>query len=493
MIKVACLFQLLSLVVASVIVVTPLDDHEVFFAGKSTLWTQSERLKLQIIYNGETKMNDLKEQVESFTIQLKNGANLNQHTVVNEHNLYQYPYSSSICSLILKTKKNVADYNQRILELDALLVKLKSSLPADLPEECFPKSAKQLARMINDPTEFRFNSPVTDQVELSSLSSPIISSDVNKVEFRRTQKSKTSITTSELLSSHSNVTEFLYAFNQSQRDTIRIQTITQLPHSLTNTSPSRPHSHVTTFDIYIEKSFNVYENYETEKIKDQVPIRYNLKMKERQITSNGLHRILKTSIELHDASDCNRNVVNLYEHFSTGVYVDIYELVELNRVNLLNNQSNVFSTLVYNDKVSVETSSLYSAPVYVKFSTRASIVNQSCVALFHVPIHFRYQEPGFSEFKKVIVNPPQTITVASVDDAYAELDVTDSDGFEFVERSVQVSRVSFDESVNGPIVIDIPIGQLKDQVMITNLTLGTTVICALILCVVSCASKVKKD
>jgi len=483
-----CLLQFVfSLVAASVVIVSPLDENQVFFADRHTVWTQSERLRLQVINKVDSKLENLKRDIDTLTIQIKSVEEPNQHTLVPQHSLYSYPYSSSVCSLIMKTKKDISDNNQRLVELDKILFKVKSTQPK-LPLDCYPKSAKQLARMVHNGKEFRFNSALSGKIDLTEYSG-FVNADTTHVELKKTENAKSSVTIGELLSSHSVVTEFLFSFDQSEGATVKIETETKFPASVRNLAPMRPHGHNSKSKIYIENGRNVYETYETDKVRDELSIQYSLNVVSRQVLNKGLHRELKTLIRLDDIIDnCNDHVISLYEHFPTGVYVDIYELNELRRVNLLSNHSTpVFDTFVFNDKVSVETSSLYSAPLYVKFDVRAALKDGVCTAELNVPIHFRYQEPSFDLFKEVIVSPPQTI----VSRTGTQKDLV-RDDFNFIDEGVDsLVKIIFENNTDKPIIINIPVGQLTDQAMITNFTLAMTVLCAIVLCIVPCFSKSK--
>jgi hypothetical protein len=238
-----------------------------------------------------------------------------------------------------------------------------------------------------------------------------------------------------------------------------------------------------------------------------VPSR-SIELKERSISKLGLHRELRTVLEMKDESGCTNDVtVHVFEHLPTSVYVDIYELEDLRRVTMLKKPDDpVFETHVYNDKVSVETSSMYSAPIDVKFSTKMKRVGGVWRAELNVPIHFRYQEPSLEDFRTATVRPPLYVLVDgckakpvnAVHSLAQILNNTVHRTDSILQTSLKVNhplsetfKVNFTNGTEKPIIISIPVGKLQEQAFVTNVTLGVTILSALALIVTACASRSK--
>ncbi len=375
------------------------------------------------------------------------------------------------------------------------------TLTSHLPVDCVPRSPKQFAKLGK---EYVYN-----VVHNAQKMSPV---DVNGVGRVHVSHGSQQVTLQSMLKNPLQVWRYSRVYDlsgQAATQTVSITAISSVSSGMSDALPQH-----TSPTIYILNKNNL--DYTVSTMSDDqlvsqqlqiVPSR-SIELKERSISKLGLHRELRTVLEMKDESGCTNDVtVHVFEHLPTSVYVDIYELEDLRRVTMLKKPDDpVFETHVYNDKVSVETSSMYSAPIDVKFSTKMKRVGGVWRAELNVPIHFRYQEPSLEDFRTATVRPPLYVLVDgckakpvnAVHSLAQILNNTVHRTDSILQTSLKVNhplsetfKVNFTNGTEKPIIISIPVGKLQEQAFVTNVTLGVTILSALALIVTACASRSK--
>jgi hypothetical protein len=390
------------------------------------------------------------------------------------------------CELYISFVESISDNQKRLAVLESILNAIKPHFERYVPSECFPRSARQLAHMSNHINLFIFSAMHSKETihpvirhGIEETSAEHLSTWIQNIEYKLTGRS--------FIKKVTNVGTLQMPKNESRFTT---------DSTLAIVSKNDNNYTITSMNQQGKKIF----------ISVCSPPSRAVVIKERSIHKLGLHRELRTVVEFSDECQRSDREIYIYEHLTTAVYVDIYELEDLRRVMMLKNASvPVFKTHIYNDKVSVETSSIFSAPIYIRFTTNVKQVGNVWRAELNVPIHFRYQEPSFElEFRNASVLAPQYIFVDSCEDKsnITELnDIMDIFSSSRTEYRMDDKRAALlgasgvslkiDYENSRTIYVPIPVGQLAKQQFVTNITLVVTMFSALVLIATACFSPSK--
>eukprot|EP01133_Synstelium_polycarpum_P006176 gene6176-7154_t len=175
------------------------------------------------------------------------------------------------------------------------------------------------------------------------------------------------------------------------------------------------------------------------------PPTFHVAVEEREAQKSGFHRDLFTSVRvtgrMAEDSTCTLLVL---EHFDQGVFVDKYEVDEID-----------LNVHLY-QLIDLEKPSYTSTQNYVSASVPLVLDTQLNITM---PIHLRYQNPGYTTSRATTISAPNFFIRCVSDDPEA----------------ISVwHRASLSEHIQ-PIVVEVPVGQLTDQTNVSLVTLLVTI------------------